>query len=341
MSEVYRKGAALPILGKINVNFYCSSSKVFDLYEKENEFERQKKIKHLGLISKVFEGASHTRYEYLMLQSCLADLLDNLHKGSATVAQGDIKIDGKIYSGNCLLKSWFLLSNFGHAKNTIGDEKSLLLFSLKQKGFRTSLINPIRDEKLFKWSDSVIDNFEYVNFHYILSIRRMYKSLSRQIDLQEELAKLYKLLLIKPSDLDYRVDHNKLEQLRRIFYTVRALAIIAIDGHYSHSPISIDLISTILSVDSLENTYKGIFILESFKPILSSLHESLYMDKYVLAIQREYEINSINELAKIKKNKRSYDSMIELSFNDGITNLNSVSLVPFFRMPISKVDAIK
>ena len=34
-----------------------------------NEFERQKQIRHLGLISNVFENGSHTRYEYLMLQA--------------------------------------------------------------------------------------------------------------------------------------------------------------------------------------------------------------------------------------------------------------------------------
>ena len=334
MSDVCRKSSALPILGKVNVNFYCSSSTVFHLYEKENEFERQKNIKHLGLISKVFEGASHTRYEYLMLQSCLADILDNLHKGSATVAQGEIKINGKKYSGNCLLKSWFLLSNFGHAKNTIGDEKSLLLFSLKQQGFRSSLLTPIRDETLRKWSNSVIDNFEYVKFHYILSIRRMYKSLPRQVDVQYELAKLFKLLLINHDETNYRVDNNKLEQLRRIFKTIRALSIIAIDGHYSHSPISVDLISTILSLDSLENSYKGIFILESFKPLLSSLHESLYMDKNVLAIQREYEIKSLQKLNIIKKNNKSYDSMIDLSLFEGITHLDNFGLVPFLRMSI-------
>merc|ERR1711974_444209 len=113
-----------------SVNFYCCSASMFEVYEKLNEFERQKKINHLGLISRELDGAKHTRYEYLMLQCALSDVLDKLHKGVIS-AQGNLKVDSVPLQGNALLKCWFMLSNLGHLKSTYGDEKSLIQYALK------------------------------------------------------------------------------------------------------------------------------------------------------------------------------------------------------------------
>ena len=157
----------MPSLGRVSINFYDAAQSSFDLYESTNEFSRQKCIKQLGLIAEVIEGASHTRYEYLMMQCALADILDNLHKG-ASAAQGSISLDGNKITGNSLIKSWFMLSNFGHAKNTYGDEKSLHLFLKKRPGFRSCLLAPIKDEKLRNWCGSILDEFYYHKFHFVV-----------------------------------------------------------------------------------------------------------------------------------------------------------------------------
>jgi hypothetical protein len=331
-----RKIVALPTLGKVGINFYCASEKVVNLYERLNEFERQKTIRHLGLISNVFEGASHTRYEYLMLQAALTDLIDNVHKGSATASQGEIKINGKGYKGNGLIKSWFLLSNLGHARNTIGDEKSLLLFAIKQRGFRNHLLRPIRDTQLKEWSNSVIDEFQYTNFHHILSIRRIYKDLFRQIEEQDYFIQIYKLLLLSPDNITPKIDHSKLEQLKRLFSTVRGLSIVTIDGHYSHSPISCDLISTVLSADSVENSYKNRSLLDSIKPLLSTLHETLYLDREVLALQREYEVYALELLDNCPKTASSYENSIQKAQLKGLIKIKEGCFKHFSRLPISQ-----
>jgi len=164
----YRKRITLPSFGNVSVNFYCCSAELYEVYEKLNEFERQKKINHLGLISTEIDGATHTRYEYLMLQCALSDILDKLHKGVA--AQGTLKVDGTPYQGNGLLKCWFMLSNLGHLKNTYGDEKSLIQYALKRRGFRTRLLSPIRSVPLKEWCEDIIDNFKYHKFHYVIKL---------------------------------------------------------------------------------------------------------------------------------------------------------------------------
>lgn len=245
-----RKNVILPSLGNVSVNFYDAAASIAELYQRTNEFERQKGVSHLGLISSEIEGASHSRYEYVMLQCALTDVLDKLHKGS--VAQGSLKVDGKSYLGNGLLKAWFLLSNFGHLKNTMGDEKALIQFALKRKGFRRQLLRPIRSATLQNWCDTSISNFEYPNFHYVVSAYRVYKDQPRHIEAQDEAAKLIELLLVGLNDLPYRVDKAKLLQLRSLFKKIRDIAIVTIDGHHSHSPLSIDLISCLVSFDEIE-----------------------------------------------------------------------------------------
>ena len=103
----------IPILGRVYVNFVDLASRFFEVYLKEQEVERQRKTAHLGLISKAFKGINHSRFDYLILQCVISELADNNFKGT-TSAQGNIKLNGKKYFGNDIIKSWCLFSNFGH-----------------------------------------------------------------------------------------------------------------------------------------------------------------------------------------------------------------------------------
>jgi hypothetical protein len=336
MGEI-RKITTIPILGKTGINFFCIAEKIAELYDNMDEFSRQKNIKHLGLVSRVIEGATHSRYEYVMLQAGITDLMDNLHKGSPTASQGSIKIDGKQYNGNAVLKAWFLLSNFGHAVNTIADEKALLLFANKQDGFKSQLLAPIRDEALKEWSKNIIDNFEYTKFHHILAIRKMYKNLPRKVELQNEIATIYKLLLLEEDLITNKVNLAKLAQLKRIFNTIRALSIVTIDGYYSHSPITLDLIPTILSIDSSESAYHGKFLSDSIEPLLNALHESIYLDKDVLTHERFYEIKSLEYLESLEKRNVRYEEALTKSLTEGLFNFTDCPLEHFTRLSITPI----
>lgn len=332
-----RKTTTIPILGKTGITFYDISAKVIELYESINEFERQKNIKHLGLVSRVIEGATHSRYEYVMLQAGITDLLDNLHKGSPTAALGTLKVDGKSYSGNAILKAWFLLSNFGHAVNTIADEKSLMIFANKRDGFRTQLLSPIRDSELSEWAKNIITNFDYPKFHHILAIRRIYKNLPRKLDLQDELATIYKLLLLDEEAITNKINSAKLAQLKRVFNTIRALSIVTIDGYYSHSPITVDLIPTILSIDSDESAYHGKFLSDSIEPLLNSLYESIYLDKHVLTFERQYEVEALNSIESLPKRNSEYEDIINSALEKGLYSLTNCHLEHFTRLSITPI----
>ncbi|MBC3540248.1 hypothetical protein ACFSC6_01395 [Rufibacter sediminis] len=325
----------IPILGKVYVNFVNLASIVFELYEKENEIARQKNIPHLGLIARAFKGVNHSRYEYLIIQCVISELADNNFKGT-TSAQGNIKINGQSYFGNDVIKMWFLLSNFGHCKNTVGDEKALLLKANQKKGFRSQLINSLKDDELKIWANNTIDNFDYIKFHHILSIRRIYKSIPRKLDIQKKIISVYKLLLLDSSLTTTIANQLQVEQLKIIYNNIRDLSILALDSRNSSLPISIDILSTVLSFDFYENRYQQTRASQIFNPMMSLLYDTLYLNIKSQTRQRAYEINAFSSL------EDNINTCIERAFNNGLANPNECNLTHFLRIElhINNVDEI-
>lgn len=331
MNNIRRK-VTLPSLGNVSVNFYGASSLIANLYEEIHEFERQKNINHLGLISTEVDGASHSRYEYLMLQCALTDVLDKLHKG--TSSQGSLKVSGNEFLGNGILKSWFMLSNFGHLKNTYGDEKALILYALRRSGFKSRVLSVIRSDSLREWCDEVISGFQYHKFHYVISIYRIYKEQPRRIDNQDRMALLMELLLLDVDKLSYRLNKSKLMQLRGLFDKIRNISIATIDSHYSHAPLSINLISSLVSFDEIEGGVFGRNITSSLVPLRRLLHEELYLNPVALASQRSYEFDALKYLHGLPKNNATYDKLIANACKNGIIKDHVRTLYPFCRMAI-------
>lgn len=325
----------LPIIGRTRINFYESASEIYDIFSDHDEFNRLKKVKHLGLMSRIFDSSNHTRYEYLMLQCSVVDLIDSLNKGASQVTLGAISLDGKKLAGNGLLKSWFMLSNFGHCFNTFGDSKSIMLHLLQNKSLKSTFLNVIKDTDLRKWSRSIIESYDYRKFNYVISIYRLYKKYYRSPKKTPPL-KYLKLLLLPELDNPHLVKNwPKLNQLRRVFYTARDISILAIDGHYTHTPISVEIVSLISSMNDSEHVYNENSISQSLRPLLAILNEDIYLDKNVISLQRSYEINAVKLLGE----SSNFDSSILKALNIGLVD-HFQSFVPFFRLKLSPISSL-
>lgn len=332
MENTYSRKVNLSFIGNIRINFYGISCELIKIYEKESEFERQKAMKHLGVIADVLESSHHSRYEYLMLQCFLIDVIENTYKGTPN-AIGSIKIDGKEYSGNALIKSWFLLSNFGHTFKTIGDEKALLLFTNERRGFKSELINSIEDTELKDYAIRVIDSFDYPNFHHILTLWRVNKKVRDNVK-KKQIIKIYKLFLLGKTT--QRVNETKLELLKHLAYYAREIAIISIDGHNTHIPFTINPLSTLMSVDVYESKLKNKSVFNILDPLVTVLINEVYLNKDVLTKQKEYELNSINSIKKLPANRKSYIEIIEKAFSIGLKEKDEINLTHFFRFTINQ-----
>jgi hypothetical protein len=325
-------GISLSLIGNVRINFYGFAYDVIKIYEKENEFERQKEIKHLGIISEVIESSHHTRYEYLMLQCFLVDVIENTYKGTPN-AIGSLKVDGKEYYGNSLIKSWFLLSNFGHAYNTFGDEKSLLLFTYERKGFLNKLISDIEDDDLKGYSKKVIETFNYPSFHHVLAIWRIYKVVRNQAK-KKQILKIYKLFLLDSSTI--KINSAKLDLLKHLANYAREIALISIDGHNTHIPFNINPLSTLMSIDIYESKLKNNSVFNVLYPLSSILINEIYLEKQVLTKQRTYEINSLSGIKNRPANYQEYTKIIEEAFKIGLRKRQDVDLIHFFRFKIER-----
>lgn len=323
----------IPILGKVTVNFLDLSAKLYRHYIDINEIDRQKNTAHLGLISHAFKNSNHSRFDYLILQCVISELIENTFKGT-TNAQGNITIDGKKHFGNDIIKTWILLSNFGHCKNTIGDEKTLLLHCVQNKSFKRKLINCVKDTRLRKWSEKVIDSFDYVSFHHIISFIRIYKTFTRRVARQEELINIYKLLLLPEEENDEIASSIQISQLKNLYYILRDVSIIALDSRNSSLPFNLDILSTILSLDSFEHKYQNKRISVILEPLISILCDNLYLNIKSQTHQRSYEINASKIIGT------DVIKSLEIALEKGLYNPTECNLHHFLRIQLDKKNMV-
>lgn len=335
MKEPYSINVNLSFIGNVRVNFYEFSFELIQLYLNQKEFERQKKIKHLGVIADVMESSHHSRYEYLMLQCFLVDVVENTYKGTPN-AIGAIKIDGKDYSGNSLLKSWFLLSNFGHCFKTIGDEKTMLLFTNERKGFKSELLKSIDDPDLKEYANDVISSFDYTKFHHLIAIWRLGKTVHNTLK-RKQILKIYKLFILDKTLV--KINNAKLDLLKHLATYIREISVISIDGHNTHIPFTINPLSTLMSVDVYESKLKNRSVFNVLEPLVSILVSEVYLDKEVLTKQREYELNSLSAIRNLPKTRKGYSDIISKGIEEGLNNKSRILLKHFFRFRF-KVDEL-
>jgi len=325
MSE-HRIEEYVPLFGKVNLNFTGIASELYLKFDDLSEFSRQKMNDHLGLLAHSFETLRHSRYDYLIFQSVLSEIIENNFKGTTT-AQGSLKIQKKIYRGNEILKVWFMLSNLGHCKYTIGDEKALMIHASKRRGFRSTLIAPIKDPDLKAWAEKVINRFDYIKFHHIISIYRIYKLYKRNISKQNEIIRLYKLLLLPTQGITYVTDVFKLGLLKTLYKNIRTLSILSLDANNSHIPISINILSTILSFDFDLDKFQGRRLSQLFDPLTNLLYEKLYLSTQAQTMQRSYEVKALEEI----RDDNSYKNIISLAIDTGLSDPRKCHLVHFVR----------
>ncbi|WP_139150859.1 hypothetical protein [Halofilum ochraceum] len=288
--NTYTERLHLPALGYVQINFYSCAALCYELYKSTDEITRQSSIPHLGLIAREYSGSQHTRWEYAALQCAIIDIIDRIHKGNPEIGLGSIKIDGDAIPGSELLKSWALLSNFGHCRNTFADEKAIMNLLRRSNAERRAFIATIPSGDLKDYAKNIVSNYIYAEFHWcvtLIRVRRELKKYSRNKKPIEELVRL-----LKTYGNSTNVNLEKLTQLRRMFALVRKLAIVAIDSRNSHLPTTFDLSAAILGMDLSEQRTTGQSIESIVNPIMGMLTDLLYADKNVLCLMRDYEVQA-------------------------------------------------
>jgi hypothetical protein len=291
----YRVKATLPTLGTVAVDFH-KESKVVTEFMGEREWTRLRSVPHLGVAASVFTGVHHSRLEYVLLQCAVTGLIAKLHRNDEQFAlSNEVTVAGlssAISSGEELLKIWILLSNFGHAQYTYGVEKSLLQQATDNPEIREWLVNAAQPRDLRRWAEDVIAGYQYSDFRYLLTLLRI--SQLPPMDRRKNLLRHYLRNLLLPVAQLFPaspVARYKLFRLRELFYRIRLLSMVALDAHYSHHPISINLNSTIIGLaDLLPSGNRQSGFDQLLRGAAGWLADELYLHPSAVSAQKEYEI---------------------------------------------------
>jgi hypothetical protein len=295
--------ATLPNLGKTRIYFYIDSIQILDYFGKR-EISRLERIPHLGIASKAFTGVNHTRCEYTLLQCATAGLIAKIHKNDAEInLASKVPLQGSsepVSSGEDLLKAWFLLSAIGRPQWTFGTERALINMLHESSEFRIWLLTMIRDKELKAWASIVIANRDYSNFHYVISVVRIYLENGNRRHRARMLAILRNLLLpiasIFPEKLEQRY---KIYRLRQLFNRIRHLTMLAIDSHHSHSSIKTQLHHALNDASIVRASTTGADADElQLRLVAGWTAESLYLSPHAVMLLAKYQQIGANKLRK-------------------------------------------
>ncbi|MDI9624140.1 MAG: hypothetical protein QFX38_04575 [Methanothermobacter sp.] len=309
----------LPILERgINLTLYGKAAEFYKLLEENGFIDRLKKVEQLGVISQIEKSASHTRWEYMILQLYLIQKLIREERGRF----GKIK-ELNIF-GVEVLQLWVFLFNMGHPPGTFATIRGIVSVLYQDDEMLKEKV-PKRLKDIFK---KVVKRKDIFSFPKILSAIYL-KELKENIQAIDD--KMYDLslkLLLYYFEEGGRPE--RIEVLKSYFEMIRRLSFLFLDLSHIRSPIiDIDISEIFLDPRSydemLEPSSQFSKTLETLEDLLSV---TLYHSKITIT-QMGIHSKRVEEIFKewlFKNGKHE-------SFNNFIEEKKS-KLYPGFRQPM-------
>ena len=301
----------LPGFGYLRVPIYPYAEAVVNFLEKYNHISVLKEIDQLGPIRQVLPGAHHTRFEYLMAQWAiiteLCQLSGPLPAGISLSRTQSIfgsidEVDGLPSHGEVLMVL-ALLGNIGHLPSTFSGERALIKYLRDTRpsraAFRKGL--PAEDRILF---DSMLEENDVYRFNYVIALFLLdrYQRSAGSKSIVSFCQSIIRGFLGERAP----EDGSSLENLWRLYRSIRRLTFLALDSNYAPVPFSLDLASIFISLDeSLEE----IFLETSgFQNVLMRL-EVVMRDTVYLA--PEQQLNHARVGDEILKTLENHDNRLD------------------------------
>jgi len=317
----------VPRLGKITARLYPYAAHTYRLLDKYKHIDRMRRIDHLGVIRTVYEGAHHSRWEYVMTQLGLIHQLctrkDDEGVKSARglgLSSNTVEFKGHKPSGAEILQIWVLLWNSGHLPGTFSTERAFLRAIQKHNDLRSTIYRGLpKNKNIRKYFREIIANDDIYAFHKILTYfyleryRRYKGPFPEFIDFLIDILNFYNFKSKKHTE--------KQDNLKNIFRRVRQISYLFLDSQYGPIPMNFDLPTIFLNLpDHLSDLFQErhspiIRTLDSFEEFLSvNMYHSaesirahgFHARKIIRMIEEEKEIR--NKILKfhefiIKKEK--------------------------------------
>lgn len=308
----------VPQLGKISTKLYPYSIQTYELLNHYGHIDRLRSIDQLGVIRNVYEGAHHSRWEYVMLQlSLIYKLSVETDEKSNKLASGlglnsnNIEFPGRYPSGADILQMWTLLFNAGHLPGTFATERALLRSCKQHKDIRQTIYTGLPQTKR-KYFKEILEKEDIYSFHKVLisfqleRYRRHKFNTAHFIDFLQSIIDFY---------LFDSKDHKQSQKnYKMLFQKIRQISYLFLDFQYGPIPVDFDLGAIFFNLQD----YIPVLFKEPDSPIIRALDSF----ENLLSINMYHSADSIRELGgHVKQVERILGENKELWQLNKITGL--------------------
>lgn len=230
----------------VEIDLYPYATELYGELERIGIIERLKEVPQLGVI-KVSQKLAKTRYDYIMLQLYLHQLIRNNLQGQLSLTYNNyIKAkefreqyqygsnDDKPTIGD-ILQLLTITYNIGHFYDTFTASRAVMMMS-KNESFVEMISSASNDERFISVTNMLIYEGNYQRIHLINSILIL-----EQCDKSKKSVSLSLEILYSYMNEDSLCDNSKLRYVYNIFRSVRNISYIAYDLQVSNTPLMIDL----------------------------------------------------------------------------------------------------
>lgn len=224
----------IPPVGTVETMLHDESARAYRWLSQAGEVERLKHLDHLGAIRLAWDGAHHSRWEYITFIWSVIDRcsqVPEVHVGSVVRLPGGHQVS----SGSELLKCWALLLNVGHLKWTFAAERALLFELWRNQEARRDFSRLVSgDPGLQAWAEAILKEGRVYQLFQALALVRLRRLATAGVgELRWE--PILAAYILEDSE-----QSETLQRLRGMYRRIRQAAYLALDTHYTPSLISVD-----------------------------------------------------------------------------------------------------
>lgn len=231
---------------KVEIDIYPYATELYEELEHIGIINRVKEIPQLGVI-KVARRLAKTRYDYVMLQLYLHQMIKNHLQGHLRltynnyVAAKEFRKDYKYIkkdkpSIGDILQLLTIVYNIGHFYNTFTASRAVTMLTSEDSAFFDMVVGASTSERFHEAAKSILNSKNYQRLHLLNSILILERcdQAKQSVSLAMEILYAY----INESTLP---EDSKLKYAFAIFRNVRTVSYMAYDLQIAETPLTIDL----------------------------------------------------------------------------------------------------
>jgi hypothetical protein len=279
------------------------SKEIFGFLEEVEEIQRMRRLDHLGAVRLAYDGAHHSRWEYVVTVLALIERAGALPR---VQLKSEVRVAGKPIASSAeeMLKCWALLLNVGHLTWTFAAERVLLQELWRASQARRRFIRGLPVD-LRSRAGRMFRDGDYYAFYQAIAVSRMERFSASHLGAPpwRELLLAY---LLEPKS-------EQVERARRVFRRLRRVAYLGLDTQYAPGAVSLDLGRLLADDRTLERHALADRESDESELVALDAHmaRTVYLSREVLSAFAAREERLRGDIRRALRDPRQVDTVIE------------------------------